>query len=158
MLFSIGGLRPGGEGWEADTPPPNATNESAAETRTASTVRHLTLPHFEPSMPVTQGRDEFMRACVSCHSARYVTMQPPLSRRQWEETVRKMINTYGAPADEFKFGKIIDYLYAIDGNGPRPQTHDYSSDDDESGATSRPEAEETESAPALQIATNARDC
>ena len=156
-LLCIAGLQAGGGGLEADTPPPNATNESAAETRTASTVRHLTLPHFEPDMPVAQGRDEFMRACVSCHSARYVTMQPPFSRRQWEETVRKMINTYGAPADEFQVAKIVDYLYAIDGNGPRPQTHDSSSDDDESGATASPVAEATESAPALQIATNARD-
>jgi len=156
-LLCIAGLQAGGGGLEADTPPPNATNESAAETRTASTVRHLTLPHFEPDMPVAQGRDEFMRACVSCHSARYVTMQPPFSRRQWEETVRKMINSYGAPADEFQVGKIVDYLYAIDGNGPRPQTHDSSSDDDESGATASPVAEATESAPALQIATNARD-
>ena len=157
-LLCIAGLQAGGGGLEADTPPPNATNESAAETRTASTVRHLTLPHFEPDMPVAQGRDEFMRACVSCHSARYVTMQPPFSRRQWEETVRKMINTYGAPADEFQVAKIIDYLYAIDGDGTRPPPHDSSSDDDDSGATSSlalPEA--TESAPALQIATNARD-
>src|SRR6266404_1659977 len=69
-----------------------------------------------------------------------------------------MINTYGAPADEFQVAKIVDYLYAIDGDGTRPPPHDSSSDDDESGATSSlalPEA--TERAPALQIATNARD-
>ncbi len=157
-LLCIAGSQAGGGGLEADTPPPNATNESAAETRTASTVRHLTLPHFEPNMPVTQGRDEFMRACVSCHSARYVTMQPPFSRRQWEETVRKMIDTYGAPADEFQVGKIIDYLYAIDGDGTRPPPHDSSSDDDESGATSSlalPEA--TEGTPVLEMVANARD-
>ena len=154
-LLCIASLQAGGGG--PDTPSSNATNNPSAAAQTATAVRHLTLPHFEPDMPVAQGRDEFMRACVSCHSARYVTMQPPFSRRQWEETVRKMINTYGAPADEFQVVKIVDYLYAIDGNGPRPQTHDSSSDDDESGATASPVAEATESAPALQIATNARD-
>src|SRR5439155_26922608 len=130
----------------------------SAEARAVSTARRLALPYLEPNMPVAPGRDEFMRACVTCHSARYVTMQPPFSRRQWEETVRKMINTYGAPADEFQVGRIIDYLCAIDGNGTSPQTHDSSSDDDESGATASlalPEA--TEGAPALEIATNARD-
>src|SRR6267143_3532884 len=85
-------------------------------------------------------------------------MQPPFSRRQWEETVRKMIAAYGAPADEFQAGRIIDYLYAIDGNGPRTQTHDSSSDDDDAGASPSvtvPEA--TESAPALEVARNAQD-
>ena len=156
-LLCIAGLQAGGGGWEADIPPPNATKESAAETRTASTVRHLTLPHFEPNMPVAPGRDEFMRACLTCHSARYVTMQPPFSRRQWEETVRKMIKTYGAPVDEFQIGKIIDYLYAIDGNATRPPTHDSSADDDESSATASlalPEA--TEGAPVFEVAANAQ--
>jgi mono/diheme cytochrome c family protein len=157
-LLCIPTLQAGGGGFEADTPPSNATNGSSAEAQTAGAVRHLTLPHFEPKMPVAPGRDEFMRACLSCHSARYVTMQPPFSRRQWEETVRKMSNAYGAPADEVQVGKIIDYLYAIDGDRPRPQTHDSSSDDDESGATpSLAPLEATERAPALEIATNARD-
>jgi len=109
-------------------------------------------------MPVAPGRDEFMRACATCHSARYVTMQPPFSRRQWDETVRKMVTAYGAPADEFQVGKIIDYLYAIDGDGFRPPPHDSASDDDESGATSSlalPEA--TESTPVFQIAANAQE-
>ncbi len=155
-LLCVASLQAGGGG--PDTLASNATKNWSAEAQTASAVRRLTLPHFEPKMPVAPGRDEFMRACDTCHSARYVTMQPPFSRRQWEETVRKMVTAYGAPADEFQVGKIIDYLYAIDGDGTRPPPHDSSSDDDESGATSSlalPEA--TESAPALEIATNARD-
>jgi mono/diheme cytochrome c family protein len=129
----------------------------ASEAQSSAAVRSLTLPHFEPSMPVASGRDEFMRACLTCHSARYVTMQPPFPRRQWEETVRKMVNAYGAPADEFQIGKIVDYLYVIAGGGPRPQSQDSSSDDDDIGATSNvalPEA--TESAPAFEVAINAQ--
>ena len=155
-LLCIASLQAGGAA--PDTPTSSATNNSSAKAPTASAVRQLTLPNFEPKMPVAPGRDEFMRACVTCHSARYVTMQPPFSRRKWEETVRKMITAYGAPADEFQVGKIVDYLDAIDGNGTRPPTPDSSSDDDESGATPNlalPEA--TESAAVLETATNARD-
>src|SRR6185369_15720596 len=97
-LLCIASLQAGGAA--RDTPTSSATNNSSAKAPTASAVRQLTLPNFEPKMPVAPGRDEFMRACVTCHSARYVTMQPPFSRRQWEETVRKMITAYGAPADE----------------------------------------------------------
>ena len=154
-LLCIAGLQAGSG--DPDTPTSNGTNGWSAGAQTASTVHHLTLPHFEPKMPVAPGRDEFMRACVTCHSARYVTMQPPFSRHHWEETVRKMITAYGAPADEFQVGKIIDYLYAIDGNGARP-TNDSSSDDEESAATASPALPEaTESVPALEIAANAQD-
>ena len=155
-LLCVASLKAGGGG--PDTPSSNATNNWSAEAQAASVIRHLTLPHFEPNMPVAPGRDEFMRACATCHSARYVTMQPPFSRRQWEETVRKMVTAYGAPADEFQVGKIVDYLYAIDGNGTRPQTHDSASDDDEAGATTSPAmVEATEGAPVLEIVANARD-
>jgi mono/diheme cytochrome c family protein len=155
-LLCLAGLPAGGGDFAADTPPSNATNDSSAQAQTTGAVHHLTLPHFEPNMPVGPGRDEFMRACGACHSARYVTMQPPFSRRQWEETVRKMISAFGAPADEFQIGKIIDYLYAINGNGTRPQTRDSSSDDDELGATpGAAPPESTESAPVFEVAAKA---
>jgi hypothetical protein len=54
--------------------------------------------------------------CVSCHSLRYIEMQPPLSRKAWEKTVDKMINTFGAPVrDSVSRADIINYLYAIKG-------------------------------------------
>jgi len=129
-----------------------------ASAPTANSVRNLTLPHLEPNLPFAPGGGEFMRACLSCHSARYVTMQPPFSRRQWEDTVRKMITAYGAPVNEFQVIKITDYLYAINGNGPRPPSHDSSSDDDDIGGTpSAVPPEVTERAPALEFATNPQD-
>lgn len=129
-----------------------------ASASTASSARHLTLPHLEPNMPIAPGRGEFMRACLSCHSARYITMQPPFSRRQWEDTVRKMITAYGAPLSEFQVAKISDYLYAIDGNGSTLPSHDSSSEDDDIGGTpSALPPEATESAPALELATNAQE-
>jgi len=157
-LLCLGSLEPGDGHFAAGTRPSNATPDVSTEVQSTNAVRCLALPHIEPNMPIAPGRDEFMRVCVTCHSARYVTMQPPFSRRQWEEIVRKMINAYGAPTDEFQVGKIIDYLDAIDGNGIRPQTHDSSSDDDEIGAApgvALPEA--TERAPALEVAGSAPD-
>src|SRR5205814_1706122 len=142
----------------ADTRPSNTNHNSSTGAQTTNAVRHLTLPRFEPNMPIAPGRDEFMRTCVSCHSARYVTMQPPFPRRQWEQTVRKMITAYGAPVDEFQVGKITDYLYAIDGDGPGPLTRDSSADDDEIGTTSRVALlEATESAPVFEVSANGHD-
>jgi mono/diheme cytochrome c family protein len=145
----------GGRG-EAAPSPFSATNAAYTGAQIIGSIRRITLPHFEPQMPAAPGHDEFMRACAACHSPRYVTMQPPFSRRQWETTVRKMIDTYGAPADEVQAGKIIDYLSVVNGNGPKPQTQNPFSDDDESGAIAgvvAPEA--TESAPVLELAANA---
>lgn len=156
-MLSVGSLL-SGEGYlKAETQASGQANNSLTEPQT-NAVRSVILPHFEPNMPLAPGRDEFMRACVACHSARYVTMQPPFSRRQWEETVRKMMNSYGAPADEFQTGKIVDYLYAIDGDDPRPPTQNFAADDDEIGATASvavPEA--TESAPVFEHSVNGQD-
>ncbi len=77
--------------------------------------RSITLPHFEPTLAAAPGRDEFLAVCVSCHSPRYVTLQPLFSRRQWEETVDKMAKVYGAPMGQEQRQPIIDYLVAIHG-------------------------------------------
>lgn len=141
---------------EAAPSPVSASNESFTGAQIVGATRRITLPHFEPQMPAAPGHDEFMRACAACHSPRYVTMQPPFSRRQWETTVRKMIDTYGAPANEAQAGKIIDYLSVVNGTGPKPQTQNPFSDDDESDAIAGVAAPEpTESAPVLELAAKA---
>ena len=56
------------------------------------------------------GMEEFIAHCQSCHTARYVFMQPKLSRAAWEKTVDKMIKVYGAEIDSATSVKIIDYL------------------------------------------------
>ncbi len=121
-------------------------------------VRSITLPHFEPVMPAAPGRDEFMRTCLPCHSPRYITMQPPFAHRQWEDIVRKMTNAYGATLDVDQVAKVTDYLFAINGNGPKPRAQDSSADDDDDGgspAAKMPEV--TEGAPVLEVAVNADD-
>jgi mono/diheme cytochrome c family protein len=57
------------------------------------------------------GRDLVVGKCAICHSLDYVAMNSPfLDRAGWERTVRKMIDTMGAPIDEKDVPAILDYL------------------------------------------------
>lgn len=47
--------------------------------------------------------------CITCHSTEYVTTQPPLPRKFWEATVKKMKEKYAAPLPEDNKA-LIDYL------------------------------------------------
>jgi sulfite dehydrogenase (cytochrome) subunit B len=52
--------------------------------------------------------------CTACHSADYVSTQPPMKNKKefWQAEVTKMIKVYGAPIEEGDIGKIVDYLAA----------------------------------------------
>ena len=95
----------------------NATEVSgavgSAPARTGSPVVHtIALPHYQANLPAGPGRDAFAVSCLSCHSTRYITMQPPLNQAKWEESVRKMVKTYGAPIAEEQVVPIAQYLVA----------------------------------------------
>jgi len=81
----------------------------------AGTVRTLRLPEFEPDLPEGKGRNTVVVVCGSCHSTRYITIQPPLSRETWAAEVTKMQKTFGAPVPPDKAGEILDYLVAVRG-------------------------------------------
>lgn len=50
-------------------------------------------------------------ACLACHSADYIAMQPPRKGKAfWEAEVTKMIKVYGAPIDEADGKAIAAYL------------------------------------------------
>lgn len=55
------------------------------------------------------------RACLTCHSAAYVTMQPPFTNAQWTAEVTKMRAAYGAPIPDDAVKPIADYLTAAYG-------------------------------------------
>ena len=69
-------------------------------------------PYPVPSLDLApgEGRTEVQIFCNTCHSPRYITMQPPLPAPEWEAEVNKMDKTLGAniPADSKQ--KIIRYL------------------------------------------------
>jgi hypothetical protein len=50
--------------------------------------------------------------CNTCHSPRYITMQPPLPPATWESEVNKMNKSFGAGIPEENALKIIQYLQA----------------------------------------------
>jgi hypothetical protein len=56
------------------------------------------------------GRPDVQIYCNICHSARYITMQPPLPSATWEEEVNKMNKAYGAGIPEDTTRKIVAYL------------------------------------------------
>ncbi len=120
-------------GWRcgADTHQALETNSPVSKATVMGSVYSIALPHFEPDMPALPGRETFLTGCASCHSPRYITMQPTFPRRQWEETVGKMVKTYGAPIDEQQQQAIVDYLVAVNTDGATVKA-DPSSDDEDS--------------------------
>jgi hypothetical protein len=56
------------------------------------------------------GRQDVQIFCNTCHSPRYITMQPPLPAATWEEEVNKMNKAYGAGIPDDTTRKIISYL------------------------------------------------
>jgi hypothetical protein len=89
--------------------------ESMLSSESDSPVYTIVLPHDEPMFPPGPGRDEFVTACVVCHSPRYITMQPQFSRTTWQSEVKKMKDTYGAHISDEQALKITDYLFSING-------------------------------------------
>lgn len=54
--------------------------------------------------------------CIACHSAQYVTTQPPsTSRNAWHAIVTKMQKNYGAPIAEDDIPAMVDYLVTVYG-------------------------------------------
>jgi hypothetical protein len=68
------------------------------------------LPSFVPELAEGEGRAETQDFCTTCHSTRYITMQPPLPAPTWDAEVNKMIKTFGAPIPEATAKEIISYL------------------------------------------------
>ena len=56
---------------------------------------------------------ETATVCLACHSADYVTTQPPKEGKAfWQAEVQKMIKVYKAPIAEGDAAIIVDYLAA----------------------------------------------
>lgn len=53
--------------------------------------------------------------CLLCHSADYLSMQPPMDSAGWKAVVVKMREKYGAPLTADKVDPIVEYLSAAYG-------------------------------------------
>jgi hypothetical protein len=67
-----------------------------------------------PALDLTpgDGLQDVQIYCSTCHSPRYITMQPPLPATTWEAEVNKMNKTFGAAIPDENTQKIIRYLQA----------------------------------------------
>ena len=57
----------------------------------------------------------YEKDCLTCHTARYVSMQPRFSKAVWQNEVKKMVDAYGAPIPEADQALIVEYLVAVRG-------------------------------------------
>lgn len=58
-------------------------------------------------------RDLVVARCSTCHSVDYVQMNAPVfDGGGWQKSVRKMIDTFGAPISEDDAKRIVEYLGA----------------------------------------------
>src|SRR5579863_6178474 len=65
------------------------------------------------------GVQEVRIYCNTCHSPRYITMQPPLPPAAWEAEVNKMNKAFGANIPDEESHKIVAYLQAHYATGTR---------------------------------------
>lgn len=98
-----------------------STMESMVDATPDNPVHTIVMPHDEPVFPPGPGREEFVTACIVCHSPRYITMQPRFSRTTWRSEVKKMKDVYGAHISDEQVQKIVDYLVSINGNADAGQ-------------------------------------
>ena len=89
--------------------------ESMPDSKQLEPVHTIVMPHDEPLFPPGPGREEFVTACVVCHSPRYITMQPQFARATWLSEVNKMKDVYGAQISDEQVQKITAYLVSING-------------------------------------------
>ncbi len=79
----------------------------AAETPVA-----ITLPAQNTNFRPAPGIEIARRDCLTCHSAEYVTSQPPLSKAAWTKEVAKMRTAYGATIPDADTDALVAYLVA----------------------------------------------
>ncbi len=76
----------------------------------------MDISEIAVALPEGDGKELVERACVPCHSLRYIEMQPDMPHKAWEKTVTKMIKMYGAPVrDSAEAAQIVHYLTAVKG-------------------------------------------
>lgn len=78
-------------------------------------VVSIELPVESARFQPGPGYETTMGACMTCHSADYVYVQPPLTAEQWRREVLKMRNVFGAPFAESDIDAIVAYLVTQNG-------------------------------------------
>ena len=77
----------------------------------------LSVPALADEKPIAlkkgAGLEQVEANCGACHSLDYIQMNSPfLTSAQWDASIAKMINVFGAPISEADARAIGDYLKA----------------------------------------------
>ena len=75
----------------------------------------ITLPPETGTYKAAPGVELALANCLICHSTEYVASQPPMPRKFWETTVKKMKEKFGAPTPDAQVTALVDYLAATYG-------------------------------------------
>ncbi len=70
----------------------------------------ITLPPETAALKPGKGAELAQANCLICHSAEYISTQPPMPRKFWEASVAKMIGKYGALTAPETIPALVDYL------------------------------------------------
>jgi mono/diheme cytochrome c family protein len=73
------------------------------------------LPDATGAELFTPGAEAFKANCITCHSLRYIQMQPDFPEKTWQKIVDKMVNSFGASIPDSTSKAIVRYLMAIKG-------------------------------------------
>jgi cytochrome c551/c552 len=79
-------------------------------------VVKIELPPETATYKEIAGVDLANAQCLSCHSVEYASLQPPMARPFWKDSVDKMISKYGAPIPADQVEALADYLVRAYGN------------------------------------------
>ncbi|MFM9944290.1 MAG: c-type cytochrome [Bacteroidia bacterium] len=82
----------------------------------SDTISTPSIENVIVNLPPAKGAALVQANCLTCHSLRYIELQPEMNRLVWDKIVKKMINHFGAPiADSMVAKHIVDYLMVIKG-------------------------------------------
>ena len=85
----------------------------------ASAADAWKLPAETAQLKPAPGAPLVIANCSLCHSADYISTQPPLNRAAWKATVEKMRLKYGAPIVTNNVDALVEYLSANYGAAAR---------------------------------------
>jgi len=92
----------------------NPGQEEGLQKYTAKdTVIHI--DNYQVNFPEGEGYSEFKSSCITCHSLRYIEMQPDFPEKTWETIVNKMKKNFGSPISDSASIKIVKYLTKVKG-------------------------------------------
>jgi cytochrome c5 len=92
-----------------------ACNQTSEQPLSVATNEPTNLNAIQTILPHAPGYEAFQTNCISCHSARYIQMQPELPEKTWTAIVTKMQKSFGAPLTDSSAKEIVQYLVAIKG-------------------------------------------